>query len=241
MKRMGEDPQMTKKRKIGIFAFVCLAVLVLCWGGLVLYRKNKIVEPILTSEQLRADELTVTLRGIEEQNDYEVHCFTLLYQSVRRYLESAYYLPCLDQDNFAVGERSVKLRYQSDQNALTLIFYEGSGICQINGKKVYFFPKEGRGKDAYQKIEEIFETESFREYFTVAEVDREYNSLKAVDAKGDEYTFGVEPNKLRTTDEKPCTADEIQAGDAITVLWDGNVLTSYPYQIVNIYRIYKTE
>ena len=232
---------MTRRRKIGIFLLSVLAVLVLCWGGLVLYRKNKIVEPILTSEQLRADELTVTLRGVEEQNDYEIHCFTLLYQSVRRYLESAYYLPCLDQDNFAVGERSVKLRYQSDQNALTLIFYEDSGICQINGKKVYFFPKEGEGKEAYQKIEEFFETESFRENFTVAEVDREYNSLKAVDAKGDEYTFSLETNKLRTADEKPCTVDEIQVGDAITVLWDGNVLTSYPYQIINIYRIYKTE
>lgn len=232
---------MTKKRKIGIFAFVCLASLALCWGGLVLYRKNKIVEPLLTSESLRADELTVTMRGVEEQNDYEINCFTLLYQSVRRYLESAYYLPCLDQDDFAVGERSVKLRYQSDQNALTLIFYEGSGICQINGKKVYFFPKEGEGKEAYQKIEEIFETESFREYFTVAEVDREHSSLQAVNEKGDEYTFDVEPNKLRTEDEKLCTVDEIQAGDVITVLWDGNVLMSYPYQIINIYRIYQME
>ena len=232
---------MTRRRKIRIFLLSVLAVLVLCWGGLVLYRKNKIVEPILTSEQLRADELTVTLRGVEEQNDYEIHCFTLLYQSVRRYLESAYYLPCLDQDNFAVGERSVKLRYQSDQNALTLIFYEDSGICQINGKKVYFFPKEGEGKEAYQKIEEIFETESFRENFTVAEVDRKHSSLQAVNEKGDEYTFGVEPNKFRTADETLCAPETIQAGDAITVLWDGNVLTSYPYQIINIYRIYKTE
>ena len=72
-------------------------------------------------------------------------------------------------------------------------------------------------------------------------MDREYNSLKAVDAKGDEYTFGLETGKLRAADETPCTMDEIQAGDAITVLWDGNVLTSYPYQIINIYRIYKME
>ena len=73
------------------------------------------------------------------------------------------------------------------------------------------------------------------------EVDREHNALQAVNAQGDEYTFSAEPNKLRTADEKPCTVDEIQVGDAITVLWDGNVLTSYPYQIINIYRIYKTE
>lgn len=232
---------MTGKRKIGLFAFSCLAVLALCWGGLVLYRKNKIVEPILTSEALRADEWTVTLRGIEEQNDYEINCFTLLYQSVRRYLEGAYYLPCLNQDNFAVGERSVKLRYQSDQNALTLIFYEDSGICQVNGRNVYFFPKGGKGKDAYQKIEEIFETESFREDFTVKSVDPEHGALETVNAQGDAYTFGVEENKLRAADGTPCALDELQTGDAITVLWDGNVLMSYPYQIINIYRIYKTE
>lgn len=238
---MGDDFKMTRRRKIGLLILSVLAVLALCWGGLVLYRKTKIVEPLLTSESLRADELTVTMRGVEEQNDYEINCFTLLYQSVRRYLESAYYLPCLNPDNFAVGERSVKLRCQSDQNELTLIFYEDSRICQVNGKKVYFFPKEGKGKEAYQKIEEIFETESFRENFTVAEVDTEYNSLKAVNAKGDEYTFSLETNKLRAADGTPCAPETVQAGDAITVLWDGNVLMSYPYQIINIYRIYKTE
>ena len=230
--------KVTKKKKQLLAVAGAGLFLVAEFSSLAVYRYQKITKPIRDSDLLAVAEMNLDLfRGDAEMNDFQVNRLTELYDALEQYLNSLVYLPCINQDTFDAGSRDVILQFGTEEEAkLWMAFYPDRRICLVNGKKAYVFPG---GKGAYQKIEEIFETESVRENFTIVGVDREHGSLQAVNAQGDEYTISAESIKLRTADGTPCTMDELQAGDTITVLWDGNVLMSYPYQIINTYRIYK--
>lgn len=232
--------KVTKKKKRVLAVAGAALFFVAAFSSLAVYRYRKITKPIRDSELLAVAELKLdSFRGNAELNDFQVGRLTELYGALEQYLNSLVYLPCINQDTFDGGSQDVILQFGTDEDVkLWLAFYPNRRICLVNGKKAYVFPD---GKAAYQKIEELFETESVRENFTIVEVDREYGSLQAVNAQGDEYTISAESSQLRTVDGKSCTLDELQAGDVVTVLWDGNVLMSYPYQIINVYRIYKME
>lgn len=236
-----------KSTKIRGIAYGMAAVLLLLSVALVallFYRHQNITEPIQTSELFQADELTVTLRGITEKNDYRAGCFTILYQNVRNYLDSALYLPCLDQETFDAGEKSVTLRYGNETEAgeaevkLTLTFYENRNICLVNGKKMYFAPKEGRGHEGYQKIEELFAFGSYRTELKVLKTDLEQDTLMAVDENGSRYWFSKVSEKLRTRAEEKMNLTAVSAGDVLVILSDGNTLMGDPYQIEHVYKIY---
>ena len=232
--------KLTKKRKLLFSVAAVLLFVGMSVGSLMIYRFEKVIKPIRDSELLAVAELKLdSFRGNAELNDFQVGRLTELYGALEQYLNDLVYLPCINQYTFDGGSRDVILQFGTDEDVkLWMAFYPDRRLCLVNGKKAYVFPG---GKDAYQKIEELFETESVRENFTIVEVDREYGSLQAVNEQGDEYTISAESSQLRTADGKSCTLDELQAGDSVTVLWDGNVLMSYPYQIINVYRIYKME
>lgn len=234
----------TKLRNIVYGTAAVLLLLSVALGVLLFYRHQNITEPIQTSELFQADELTVTLRGVAAENDYRVGCFAILYQDIRNYLDSALYLPCLDQEAFDAGEKSVTLRYGNETEAgetekkLTLTFYEDRNICLVNGKKVYFVPKEGKGREGYQKIEELFASRSYRTKLNIMTIDPEQDTLMATDENGNRYWLSKISEKLRTRAEEKVNLSEISVGDALVVLSDGNTLMSDPYQIEHIYKIY---
>ena len=112
-------------------------LLLLLAGALVQWRT--IARPIRDVENSAVvDELTVDLRGVQAQNDFPMRNDSGVYQALAAYLTQGIYLPCWNQDTFSLGEtsRSVTLRYAgslSEPAVLALTFYDGSGICQVNG------------------------------------------------------------------------------------------------------------
>ena len=92
-------------------------------------------------------------------------------------------------------------RFEGTEN-MTLTFYENRNICLVNGKKMYFAPKEGRGHEGYQKIEELFAFGSYRTELKVLKTDLEQDTLMAVDENGSRYWFSKVSEKLRTRAEE---------------------------------------
>ena len=217
-------------------------VLLLCaaFASLVVYRYQKVIRPIRNSELLAGAEMSFSVPMKEpEMNDFQIGGSTELYRSVSDYLEHALYLPCIDQDTFSTGNRDVLLQFGTDSEVnLWVAFYEDTGLCILNGTKVRVFPKGSRGKSAYQDIEKILESVSSHETLTVTRTDSEQDSLYAERSDGGRYVFYKVSEKLRTRDGKKATLEQIAVEDSITVLSDGNVLLSDPYQIENIYKIY---
>lgn len=228
------------KRK-GLLAAVGGA-LVLCAivASLAVYRYQKIIKPIRNSELLAGAEMSFSVPLADpEMNDFRINGSTELYQAVTNYLEDAVYLPCIDQGAFSGGSRDVVLSYGTDSEVnLWMAFYKDTGLCMINGKKAYVFPKESRGKAAYQDIEDILESASSHETLTVTRIETEKDLLYAERSDGGRYVFYKVSEKLWTRDGKRTGLETLAEGDSITVLSDGNVLLSDPYQIENIYKIY---
>lgn len=217
-------------------------VLVLCavLVSLVVYRYQKIIQPIRNSELLAGAEMSFSVPMKEpEMNDFQIGGSTELYRAVSDYLEHALYLPCINQDAFSTGSRDVVLQYGTDSEVnLWVAFYEDTGLCVLNGKKAYVFPKGSRGKAAYQDVEEILESRSAHDTLTITRTDVKNDSLYAERPDGSQYVFYKVSEKLQTPDGKKTGLEKLAAGDSITVLSDGNVLLSDPYQIENIYKIY---
>ena len=146
------------------------------------------------------------------------------------------YLPCINQDTFDAGGQDVVLQFGSDDEAkVWLAFYADSRICLVNGKKAYVFPG---GKAVYQEIEEILASVSTYTAVTVTAIDEKNDFLMAEEKNGKLYAFHKVSEKLRTKSGKQAKLEDLAVGDELTVLSDGRVLLSDPYQIENIYQIY---
>lgn len=225
-----------KKRMLFILAAVLLFIGASA-GSLMIYRYQKITKPIRNSELLAGAELTVRpMQDNAEMNNFQTTSLTEIYQELSAYLESAIYLPCINQDTFSVSSQDVILRYGTDNKVkLWLAFYKDINICLVNGKKAYVFP---RGKAAYQEIETILATASTKTVVTVTSMDAENDLLMAEDEYGKQYAFHKVSEKLWTQEEKQTDIKTVRVGDTLTVLSDGSVLLSDPGQIENIYKIY---
>ena len=105
----------------------------------------------------------------------------------------------------------------------------------VDGKKAYIFPN---GKAVYQEIEEILASVSTYTAVTVTAIDEENDFLMAAEENGKLYAFHKISEKLRTKNGKQAKLEDLAVGDELTVLSDGRVLLSDPYQIENVYKIY---
>ena len=229
--------KMSKKHRhilaaAGVALFLCVA-----FGSLAVYRVQKIAKPIRESDTLAVAEMNLnSFRGNVEMNDFQTDASTELYQALEEYLGKKIYLPCINQDTFDAGGQDVVLQFGSDDEAkVWLAFYADSRICLVNGKKAYVFPN---GKAVYQEIEEILASVSTHTAVTVTAIDEEKDFLMAEEENGKLYAFHKVSEKLRTKNGKQAKLEDLAVGDELTVLSDGKVLLSDPYQIENIYKIY---
>ena len=199
----------------GVMLFLCVA-----FGSLAVYRVQKITKPIRESDTLAVAEMNLnSFRGDVEMNDLQTDASTELYQALEEYLGKKLYLPCINQDTFDAGGQDVVLQFGSDDEAkVWLAFYADSRICLVNGKKAYVFPG---GKAV-----------------TVTAIDEKNDFLMAEEKNGKLYAFHKVSEKLRTKSGKQAKLEDLAVGDELTVLSDGRVLLSDPYQIENIYQIY---
>ena len=94
------------------------------------------------------------------------------------------------------------------------------------------------GKAVYQEIEEILASVSTYTAVTVTAIDEKNDFLMAEEKNGKLYAFHKVSEKLRTKSGKQAKLEDLAVGDELTVLSDGRVLLSDPYQIENIYQIY---
>ena len=203
----------------GVMLFLCVA-----FGSLAVYRVQKITKPIRESDTLAVAEMNLnSFRGDVEMNDLQTDASTELYQALEEYLGKKLYLPCINQDTF------------DDEAKVWLAFYADSRICLVNGKKAYVFPG---GKAVYQEIEEILASVSTYTAVTVTAIDEKNDFLMAEEKNGKLYAFHKVSEKLRTKSGKQAKLEDLAVGDELTVLSDGRVLLSDPYQIENIYQIY---
>lgn len=216
----------------GVMLFLCVA-----FGSLAVYRVQKITKPIRESDTLAVAEMNLnSFRGDVEMNDLQTDASTELYQALEEYLGKKLYLPCINQDTFDAGGQDVVLQFGSDDEAkVWLAFYADSRICLVNGKKAYVFPG---GKAVYQEIEEILASVSTYTAVTVTAIDEKNDFLMAEEKNGKLYAFHKVSEKLRTKSGKQAKLEDLAVGDELTVLSDGRVLLSDPYQIENIYQIY---
>lgn len=233
--------KVTKKKKamlaaVGVILFLAAAI-----GSLAVYRYRNILAPIRKSEQLTVAELRLDpLQGENEQNETQIGGQTALYQEIQQYLERAVYLPCINQGVVSAGTQDVVLQYQDDAGVnLWLAIYQDTGICWVNGKKVKIFPWGSKGKEAYQTIESILE--SYGTSLTVTAVDVENDLVLAMQAGEKPYALHKASEKLWTRDGGRLPLAELSVGDRLTVLSDGAVLLSDPYQFEHIYKIYREE
>lgn len=235
--------KVTKKKKRFLTVAGVGLFLVAAFSSLVIYRYQNIRKPIRGSERLAVAELTVSpLQDRAEMNNFQTSSSTEIYQELSDYLERAIYLPCINQDTFSVGSRDVILQYGTDDTvALWLAFYEDTQTCLVNGKKVYLFPRGSSGKRAYQEIEAILESASVHTVVTVASIDAENDCLMVEEENGKRYALHKISEKLRTAEEKALDIRALAVGDTLTVLSDGAILLSDPYQFENIYKIYYME
>lgn len=224
-----------KHKRILAAAGVALSLCV-AFGSLAVYRNQKITKPIRESNTLAVAEMNLnSFRGDVEMNDFQTDASTELYQALEEYLGKKLYLPCINQDTFDAGGQDVVLQFGSDDKAkVWLAFYADSRICLVNGKKAYVFPN---GKAAYQEIEEILASVSTHTAVTVTAIDEENDFLMA-EENGKLYAFHKVSERLRTKNGKQAKLEDLAVGDELTVLSDGKVLLSDPYQIENIYQIY---
>lgn len=216
----------------GVVLFLCVA-----FGSLVVYRVQKIAKPIRESDTLAVAEMNLnSFRGDVEMNDFQTNASTELYQALEEYLGKKIYLPCINQDTFDAGGQDVILQFGSNDEAkVWLAFYADSRICLVNGKKAYIFPN---GKAVYQEIEEILASVSTHTAVTVTAIDEENDFLMAEEENGKLYAFHKISEKLRTKNGKQAKLEDLAVGNELTVLSDGRVLLSDPYQIENVYKIY---
>lgn len=229
--------KLTKKRKLLFSVAAILLFVGVSVSSLMVYRFEKIIKPIQNSELLAGAELTVRpMQDKAEMNHFQTTSLTEIYQELSAYLESAIYLPCINQDTFSVSSQDVILQYGTDHEVkLWLAFYKDTNICLVNGKKAYVFP---RGRAAYQEIETILATASTKTVVTVTSMDEENDLLMAEGEDGKQYAFHKVSEKLWTQEEKQTDIKTVRVGDTLTVLSDGSVLLSDPGQIENIYKIY---
>lgn len=233
--------KVTKKKKamlaaVGVILFLAAAI-----SSLAVYRYQNILAPIRKSELLTVAELRLDpLRGENEQNETQIGGQTALYQEIQRYLEQAVYLPCINQDAVSASAQDIVLQYQDDAGVnLWLAIYQDTGICWVNGKKAVIFPWGSQGRDAYRTLEGILESGGTP--LTVTAVDVENDLVLAVQAGEKPYVLHKASEKLWARDGGRLPLAELAVGDRLTVLSDGNVLLSDPYQFEHIYKIYREE
>ena len=190
-------------------------------------------------------ELHVTMRKIEYQHDCQLRNDSQVYQALKKYLTHAVYLPGTENATGGEDSRSVTIRYgdaSPEKLNLTLTFYEGSGVCQVNGKAMRLLSLNGSGKKAYQTIEKILQDETEKITLTVKETDFKNDMILAEKpGTGEEYALHAVSADLQTPGGEPVKLEQLEPGDTITVLCDGYVLASYPYQVENVYRIWAEE
>lgn len=232
--------KVTKKKKAVLAVAGVVLFLAAAFSSLVVYRYRNILVPLRKSELLTVAELRLDpLRGENEQNETQIGGQTALYQEIQQYLERAVYLPCINQDAVSAGTQDVVLQYQDDAGVnLWLAVYQDTGICWVNGKKSVIFPWGGKGKDAYQTLEEILESGGTP--LTVTAVDVENDLVLAVQGEKP-YALHNASEKLWARDGGRLALAELAVGDRLTVLSDGAVLLSDPYQFEHIYKIYREE
>ena len=233
--------KVTKKKKAVLAVAGVVLFLAAAFSSLAIYRYRSILVPIRKSELLTVAELRLDpLQGENEQNETQIGGQTALYQEIQRYLERAVYLPCINQDAVSASAQDVVLQYQDDAGVnLWLAIYQDTGICWVNGKKAVIFPWGSKGKDAYQTIESILE--SCGTSLTVTAIDKENDLILAVQAGEKRYALHNASEKLWTRDGGRLPLEELAVGDQLTVLSDGNILLSDPYQFEHIYKIYREE
>lgn len=190
-------------------------------------------------------ELHVTMRKIEYQHDCQLRNDSQVYQALKKYLTHAVYLPGTENATGGEDSRSVTIRYGDafpEKLNLTLTFYEGSGVCQVNGKAMRLLSLNGSGKKAYQTIEKILQNETEKITLTVKETDFKNDMILAEKPDtGEEYALHAVSADLQTPGGEPVKLEQLEPGDTITVLCDGYVLASYPCQVENVYRIWTEE
>ena len=73
---------------------------------------------------------------------------------------------------------------------------------------------------------------------TVTKIQPDFDCLDAEDpATGDAYSLGAVSEKLQAPDGTAVPLDTLAVGDTVTVLCDGALLMTYPYQFSSVYCI----
>lgn len=228
----------SQKWLVGILGAVLLLLVV---GGIM---KWQAIDRYICSQESTAavTELHVTMRGVEYQHDCQLRNDSQVYQALEKYLTHAVYLPGTENATGGEDSRSVTIRYGNgypEKLNLTLTFYEGSGICQVNGKAMRLLSLGGSGKKAYQTIETILQEETEKITLQIKETDLENDTILAEKPDtGEEYSLHAVSTDLQTPGGEPVKLEQLEPGDTITVLCDGYVLASYPCQVENVYRIW---
>ena len=83
--------------------------------------------------------------------------------------------------------------------------------------------------------ERVFKIKQFYTFFLPV-IKNDF--LMAEEENGKLYAFHKISEKLRTKNGKQAKLEDLAVGDELTVLSDGRVLLSDPYQIENVYKIY---
>lgn len=233
-----------KKSRKWLFGILGAILLLMAVGGIA---KWCVIDRHIRSRESVAamTELHVTMREIESQHDCQLRNDSQVYQALAKYLTDAVYLPGTGNSTGGEDSRSVTIRYgeaSSEKLALTLTFYEGSGICQVNGREMHLLSLNGSGKKAYQAIEKILQEETKKITLKIKETDIANDAILAEKPDtGEEYALHAVSVDLQTPGGETVGLEQLKPGDTITVLCDGYVLASYPYQVENIYRIWTEE
>ena len=190
------------------------------------------------------------LNAVKEKGDEAVFEYTEKFDGVR-----------LDAEHLLVTEEEIAEAYeQVDDELIAIIrkalvnirdyhqkqmqysWFDSKPDGTILGQKITPLHRVGvyvpGGKAVYQEIEEILASVSTYTAVTVTAIDEKNDFLMAEEKNGKLYAFHKVSEKLRTKSGKQAKLEDLAVGDELTVLSDGRVLLSDPYQIENIYQIY---
>lgn len=146
-----------KRKRIFIVIDVLLTLAVLFWCGIALYNRINVRNPIHNASGMTVSVITSSYGQESKTLNVPLAPEDIAYFELSDRAYNADYLPRLSQDFSTGGETqtTVWLVYTDGQAITeTLIFYE-NGLCQINGKTAYVFPRGDSAKNMYQKLLKI--------------------------------------------------------------------------------------